>query len=113
VRSAARGDSDQSDPGSRWARLTAVFLVVVFVVFLCELQVPIIAKLLQWRDTGSIWKGWFSFQTSAFVLLSGNALLTVFWRTLVGYMQAADKNGPWRARFDKIVSGLVLVLLAA
>lgn len=113
VRSAARGDSDQSDPASRWARLTAVFLVVVFVVFLCELQVPIIAKLLQWRDTGSIWKGWFSFQTSAFVLLSGNALLTVFWRTLVGYMQAADKKGPWRARFDKIVSGLVLVLLAA
>lgn len=113
VRSVARSEGDHSDPGSWWARRTAVFLVVIFVVLICELQAPIIHKLLEWRQSGGVFKGWFSFQTSVFALVSGNVMLTFFWRTLVGYMQAADKNGPWRARFDKFVSGLALVLLAA
>ncbi len=113
VRSTARGDSDHSDPGSKWAKFIAGFLLVLFAVFLCELQAPLLAKLLEWRQSGGIFKGWFSFQTSVFALVSGNVLLTFFWRKLVGYMQAADKNGPWRARFDKLVSGLVLILLAA
>ncbi|UDF30471.1 UNVERIFIED_ORG: patatin-like phospholipase family protein [Roseateles sp. XES5] len=113
VRSAARSESDQSDPGSKGARRTGIFLLVILAVFLCEVQVPIVDRLVAWREGGGIFKGWFSFQTSVFTLVTGNVMLAFFWRKLVGYIQAADKNGPWRARFDKLVSGLALVLLAA
>ncbi|MDO9415804.1 patatin-like phospholipase family protein [Pararhizobium sp.] len=113
VRSATRSDGDHSDPGSWWAVATAVILVALSIVLLCEIQPPVIAKLLRWSSDGNIQNDWVSFQKTVMALGAGNVLLAFVWRKLVGYMQAADKNSVWRARFDKLVGGLPLILLAA
>ncbi|MCZ7484137.1 patatin-like phospholipase family protein [Rhizobium rhizogenes] len=106
-------DASFSDPGSRSARVTGSFILVISAVFVAELQVPILRQALFLRiDPIGFRLSWDWLPQIVITLATGTGILALTWRWLISQIQSAAKDPAWVGFFRKLGSQLALYALA-
>lgn len=105
--------SDFSDPGSRSARFAAWSILALLVIFVTELQAPVLRWALSLgggaEGTG-VAPEWLS--GIAAMLATGTGILALTWRWLLTQLQEAAKDPFWKALLRAAFSRLALFVLA-
>lgn len=107
-----RASRFRKDPDSLFAKGTAYLLILLAVVFITDIQQPILATVASWKgETGPLFS-WLSFSTFLTTLFTGSGLVAVFWPKLVSFAQSAASNDTWAGLFKRIWSRIQLFVLA-
>ncbi|MCJ9670344.1 MULTISPECIES: patatin-like phospholipase family protein [unclassified Neorhizobium] len=102
-----------SDPGSKSARATGWAMLGIAIIFLAELQVPILRQALFLRtDPKGFHVSWAWLPQIMGTLATGTGILALSWRWLTSQIQAAAKDPAWTGFFRKVLSQLTLFALA-
>lgn len=107
-------NADLSDPESRPAKYAGWALLGLIIVFIWELQPPIIRWVsLHITPSGGEHGLWQNISGIVTALSAGTGLLAISWRWLMGAIQAASKSFGLGPLMKALVAKAVLFLLAA